>query len=76
MHGDEDRNHIELIKIADFLKIGIIRISQYSEKDKHKNSIFNIASKSKNIKFVYHFQNVNFDDYITILKMPTYTVVQ
>lgn len=68
MHGDEERNNFELIKIADLLKIGIIRISQYKEKENSKLSIYDIASKYKNIKFLYHLQNVDFDDYIAILK--------
>lgn len=68
MHGDEMRNHVELIKLAELLRIGIIRINQYTEKDKYKNSIFEISNSSKNIKFIYQFQNVNFEDYITILK--------
>lgn len=68
MHGDELRDNFELLKLADLLKIGIVRISQYPEKDIYKNSIFSLSKDFKNIPYIYHLQNIDFNEYICILK--------
>ena len=66
MHGDEEREEDKLIKLANFLKIGIVRINQYP--DKSKNNLFELARSYKDIPFIYNFQNIDFHNYIWLLK--------
>lgn len=66
MHGDEERDEEKLIKIADSLNFGIVRINQYPQKA--KKNIFDIVKISSKIPFIYNFQNIGFDKYIWLLK--------
>ncbi len=69
MHGDEEREEDKLIKLASMLKIGIVRINQYPYKS--KKNLFEIAKSYFDIPFIYNFQNIDFHNYIWLLKNST-----
>lgn len=66
MHGDEEREEEKLLKLANILSLGIVRINQYPYKS--KNNLFYIANNHINIPFIYNFQNIDFHNYIWLLK--------
>ena len=69
MHGDEEREEDKLIKLASMLNIGIVRINQYPYKS--KKNLFEIAKSYFDIPFIYNFQNIDFHNYIWLLKNST-----